>query len=140
MSEACYHARIEEGVYNSVENQLRNMGSAAFAMAEYGQGKDFSREFSRATDPRGQWRFVDNTTKSEYNTVIFGEVCPSRLGTINCAKGSHYLGPESVASFLFVCQGMVLTSHEAYQGWHHRKGHAGSLTAYSRTPETGSAF
>lgn len=90
--------RIKDGVYDVFADQLTNMGNDAFANCSFGPptDSDDSPDFYRIVTERGA-SFIWNSDKSEFSTVLFGQIVSSSLGTIHSAKGNHYGGNGEVS-------------------------------------------
>jgi hypothetical protein len=83
MSDTCYTKRVDDGVYESVVEQLKALGPSTLALA------NLDEHFSRLVNQKGNYTYV-TSDKSEFTPLVVGEICTPELGTINRAAGNHY--------------------------------------------------
>jgi hypothetical protein len=82
---ACYPNRVETGFYNSLASQINSMDNS-LARTE------LDKHILRTVTETGHYSYVNKYDKSEYNGVIFGEVCCAALGTKLSAQGTYFAG------------------------------------------------
>ncbi|KAG6907172.1 hypothetical protein DXG01_010258 [Tephrocybe rancida] len=78
--------RFSSGIYQDAADQLKSMGKASLAVAEY--GTDFRRIIEGWS---GNYAYKEDTG-ADFRTNIIGQVAPLSSGTIIVAKGNHYAG------------------------------------------------
>ncbi|KAG6915535.1 hypothetical protein DXG01_011032 [Tephrocybe rancida] len=78
--------RFSTGIYQDAAEQLKSMGRASLAVAEYGT------DFLRTTEGwSGNYAYKEDNG-AEFRTNIIGQIAPVSAGTIIAAKGNHYAG------------------------------------------------
>jgi len=77
-----YAQRLCDGTYDSIQQQLEKLQSAALANANY------TTDFVRACDSIKFIKFKD-TSGQEFTTILFGQICHSTYGTRMGAMGNR---------------------------------------------------
>jgi hypothetical protein len=88
-----YRQRKESGAYDSVADQIKNMGSEALANLDY--PKDITRHIENWS---GNHQFMGKDG-NELQVSIVGEILGPAQGTIMRAHGNYYARNDSVRSF-----------------------------------------
>ena len=83
MSDTLYRKRLDEGIYQSIVEQLKALGSSTLTLA------NLDEHFTRNINQRGNYTY-NAGDGSEFNALIMGQICAPEFGTINRAAGNHY--------------------------------------------------
>lgn len=92
-----YAERNSDGTYDGIFEQLNRDAIKNSVLANATYRLDYTRYSNSKT---GGYDYVYAGTHTEFQTIIFREICHSQLGTVLSAKGNHYIGPDVKVCYL----------------------------------------
>ncbi|PPQ81745.1 hypothetical protein CVT26_007673 [Gymnopilus dilepis] len=81
-----YDRRLTSGVYSSIAQDIRRLGTAFLGAAS------FNQQFVRVAPkwpPHFSYKPKGSDASKEYRCILFGEIASGALGTVLCAAGNH---------------------------------------------------